>query len=244
MNSSVNQMFADIAHRYDITNDVLSFGTHRKWKKQVVKAAAPKEGEKFLDVCCGTGDLCFSLSRNLGATGKVTGLDFVPEMLEIASQKLEVEEGFNCECSTGCSNNKQSCQIEFICGDAMELPFADSSFDGATISFGIRNVEDPLDSLKEIRRVLSTSGRAIVLEFGQPHVPVFSSVYNLYSKYIIPRIGRTLTGNRAAYEYLPETSKYFPCGDEFSEILSQAGFSRVTFRPLFGGVAYLYKGVV
>jgi demethylmenaquinone methyltransferase/2-methoxy-6-polyprenyl-1,4-benzoquinol methylase len=131
-----------------------------------------------------------------------------------------------------------------ICGDGLRLPFPDKSFDAVTVAFGVRNFEDPLRGLQEIHRVIKPNGEIHVLEFGQPQNALFAAVYESYSRLILPRIGQFVAGDRAAYEYLPETSRQFPCGSSFCEMLREAGFSSPKSRALCGGIAYQYRGSV
>lgn len=229
--SSVHDMFARVSRRYDLANDVLSLGIHRLWRKEALACAGVATGQTVLDLCTGTGDLAFAAAQNVGPRGKVLALDFVQEMLVIAQAKR--------------SRNSllRDVPIEFIRGDALKLPLSDNSIDVATIAFGIRNVEDPLSCLVDIRRVLRSSGTALILEFGRPTLPVFSLLYRLYSTYLMPSLGSLLTGDRSAYEYLPRTSREFPAGDAFLELLKNAGFTSLSVKPLLTGVAYIYTGV-
>ena len=232
MSEEVNAMFSSIANRYDLTNDVLSLGMHRLWRRPLLDFGGIRSGHHVLDLCTGTGDVAFCLQRRVGGTGSVIGLDFVPRMIEIAKAKAMKR-----------SNGAQT-GPSFMLGDAMHIPFADRSFDAVTIAFGIRNLDNPLLGLIEMKRVLKKGGKVAVLEFGQPYVPVFSDVYGMYAKHLMPAIGGALTGNRRAYEYLPKTSAAFPAGASFTKLLAEAGFAEPQFRPLLGGLAYLYRGTV
>lgn len=225
MSEAVKNMFSGIAGKYDLTNDVLSMGIHRFWRKQAVSQLKEIEGEQLsiIDVCTGTGDVAQCLKKEFGDRAKITGVDFVPEMIEIARDKYPGE-------------------ITFQVGDAQSLEFEDDSFDALTISFGIRNVDSPIEALKEFRRILKPSGKLVVLEFGQSQTPILGPLFNLYSKHIIPIIGGLLTGDKSAYVYLPETSSAFPCREEFTELMSQAGFKNCSWQSLTAGIAYLYSG--
>ena len=228
MSREVQGMFAKIARRYDLANDVLSLGIHRWWRDRAVRSADIKVGQRVLDLCTGTGDQAFALARVVGQSGMVAGLDFVPDMLALAEQKSATR------------LNGNGAHPHFLQGDASVLPFRSELFDAVTISFGIRNVDDPLACLKEIYRVLRPGGRVMVLEFGRPRAPGFAQIYNLYSRYVMPQLGGALTGNRAAYEYLPRTAKAFPDGFDFLELLRRANFQCLEFKPLLSGLAYIY----
>lgn len=215
--AEVQSMFGSIARRYDLTNSVLSVGIHRLWKKMVV-ARVPRDS-KVLDLCTGTGDLLPLLAERCK---EVVGGDFCEPMLEIARKRYP--------------------KLELVQCDALNLPFADSSFDAVTVAFGVRNLENLDKGLQEMNRVLRPGGTLVVLEFGQPTFPVWKQIYQLYSRFIMPTIGGILTGNRAAYEYLPETASKFPCARDFAGRMEKAGFSNNRFLSLTGGIAYIYDG--
>ncbi len=226
-------MFSSIASRYDRANDVLSFGIHRQWRRKAIKLVGIRQGERALDLCTGTGDLALLLAESAGPKGLVYGLDFVPEMLTIAQEK---------ESANRSAAESSRAPITWIHGDAMSIPLPESSVDCATIAFGIRNVDSPKVCLQEILRVLTPEGRLVVIEFGKPKLPLFSSVYQWYSDNLMPKIGGAITGNQAAYEYLPRTSKAFPCREAFLSLMAESGFHDVKMQSLFGGIAYLYCG--
>ncbi|WP_257458831.1 bifunctional demethylmenaquinone methyltransferase/2-methoxy-6-polyprenyl-1,4-benzoquinol methylase UbiE [Archangium lipolyticum] len=228
MSTEVRQMFSSIATRYDVTNEVLSFGIHRLWRRTAVRLSGAKEGSAVLDCATGTGDLALAFKRKVGASGRVMGTDFCKEMLDSAPAKAA----------------REGLQVEFQVADAMDLPFADDSFDVASIAFGIRNVDDPVKCLKEMARVVRPGGRVVVLEFGQP-TGFFGALFRMYSKVIMPAIGGLLTGNRAAYEYLPRTSAAFPAGDRFLALMDQAGaYKERVAHPMTFGTSYVYVGTV
>ena len=228
MSTEVRQMFSSIATRYDVTNEVLSFGIHRLWRRAAVRYSGAKQGDSVLDCATGTGDLALVFKRKVGASGRVVGTDFCPEMLQSAPAKAQ----------------KEGLQVEFQVADAMALPFADATFDVASIAFGIRNVDDPVKCLKEMARVVKPGGRVVVLEFGQP-TGAFGGLFRFYSKTIMPAIGGLLTGNRAAYEYLPRTAAAFPAGERFLQLMDQAGAYRERVaNPMTFGTSYVYVGTV
>lgn len=221
-------MFASIAGRYDVTNSVLSLGIHHIWRNKAVRVSGAKKGDHVLDCATGTGDLAITFKKKVGDSGYVKGTDFCQEMIDPAPAKA----------------SKKGLVIDFEVADAMNLPYADKEFDISSISFGIRNVDDPLICLREMARVVKPGGRVVVLEFGQPK-GVMSWPYRFYSKYIIPFIGGLLTGNRGAYQYLPETSAAFPAGQHFLDLMQRSNsYASQQFYKLNGGIAYIYVGVV
>jgi demethylmenaquinone methyltransferase/2-methoxy-6-polyprenyl-1,4-benzoquinol methylase len=221
-------MFADIAPDYDRVNTVLSMGVHDRWRRRAVQLAPAGKGFDVLDCATGTGDLAFEFAREVGPSGHVTGIDFVPGMVQRARAK----------------GAKQSAGARFSVADALRLPFADDAFDLSSIAFGIRNVDDPVQCLREMARVVKHEGRVVVLEFGQPD-GLMSLPYRFYSRHVIPRVGALLTGNREAYEYLPRTQAEFPCGEAFVDLMDEADvFASSSFESLTGGIAYIYVGEV
>ncbi len=220
-------MFSEISQRYDVGNDVLSFGTHRMWKRTFVRSAAAPSGGRVLDLATGTGDIALLFSGEVGANGEVLGVDFCADMIELARKRPK----------------NQRSNLRFEVGDAMRLRFADNTFDVCSISFGIRNVDDPVVALAEMRRVVRPGGRVVVLEFGQPR-GVFGSAYRFYSERLLPIVGGIVSRNRKAYDYLNRTAARFPCRDEFVDLMHKAGFARASWRSLFGGIAFIYTGEV
>lgn len=224
MSEQVHAMFSDIAPRYDLANDVLSLGIHRRWRRALLALAAAKPGESVLDCATGTGDVALAFARALGSESDVVGSDFNAEMLERARTK-SARLGLN---------------VTWDVADATRLPYAAKRFDVATIAFGIRNVDDPRACLAELGRVIKPDGRVVVLEFGQPH-GLFGSAFSIYARRVIPVLGQALTGNRAAYEYLPRTQAAFPSGDDFLNLMKET-FPQRRALPLTFGLAYLYLG--
>ena len=227
MSEQVRLMFSDISERYDVGNDVLSFGAHRLWKNYMVRRAAAPRGGRVLDLATGTGDIALLFAEAVGPDGEVMGVDFCPDMIELARKRPK--------------NHRDN--LRFEVGDAMKLRFADDSFDICSISFGIRNVDDPVVAMAEMRRVVKPGGRVVVLEFGQPR-GLFGSLYRFYSETILPVVGGVVSGNREAYSYLNKTAASFPCRDEFVGLMRRAGFARAGWKALFGGIAFLYIGEV
>lgn len=228
MSTQVHQMFSQVAPRYDLTNDVLSMGTHRLWRREAVRRAGVKAGDAVLDCATGTGDLALAFRRAVGPSGTVVGTDFNADMLAAAPGKAKAA----------------GLDITFQVADVMALPFPDGAFDVSSISFGIRNVDSPVQALRELGRVLKPGGRAVVLEFGQPE-GAFGAAFRVYARFGMPLIGQVLTGNRAAYEYLPRTAGAFPCGQKFLALMDESkAFARREAHPLLGGLAWIYVGTV
>lgn len=221
-------MFADIASDYDRVNTVLSFGVHHAWRTKTIAESGVKAGDKVLDCATGTGDLAIAFKKAVGNEGYVLGTDFCAPMIEPAPAKAE----------------KEGLSIDFEVADAMDLPYEDNRFDVSSISFGIRNVDEPVTALKEMARVVRPGGKVVVLEFGQPN-GLMKWPYELYSQHIMPTLGGWLSGNREAYTYLPRTSAAFPAGDKFLALMDESGaFEDKRAVSLTGGIAYIYIGTV
>jgi demethylmenaquinone methyltransferase/2-methoxy-6-polyprenyl-1,4-benzoquinol methylase len=220
----IRSMFASISTRYDRANTVLSAGVHHLWRRKAVRWSEAREGDRVLDCATGTGDLAIAFRKAVGTTGHVVGTDFVPEMLDVARTKAP--------------------GITFEVADVTRLPYDDASFDVASISFGIRNVNDPRQGLAEMARTLRTGGRLIVLEFGQPRSRLFGTLYAFYRRHVMPRLGGLVTGEQDAYEYLESSAGRFPCGPDFVALMREAAeFSSIEFKTLTFGIAYIYRGV-
>lgn len=235
MSEEVRNMFDSISGKYDRMNSILSFGIHHRWRKRTVEAAELKEGQKILDCATGTGDLAIafwkklnSLSNGSNFKNEVVGTDFSEEMMVYAHLK----------------NEKIGNAIKFEFADVMDLQYPDNYFDVSSISFGIRNVDNPAKGVSEMARVVKSGGKVLILEFGQPK-GLFSFPYKLYSKYIMPNLGKLFAMDKSAYTYLPVTASKFPSAEKFLEIINSTGkFSSTKFLKLTFGVTYLYVGTV
>lgn len=223
----VHGVFTSVASKYDIMNDVMSGGVHRLWKEAMMDWLAPRAGQRLLDVAGGTGDVAFRfLARAPGATATV--FDMTQGMLDEGRKRAEAEQ--------------MADRLDWVCGDAMALPFADASFDVYTISFGIRNVTRPQEALSEAFRVLRPGGRLMVLEFSQIPNEGLQWAYDRYSFNVIPAMGKMITGDRDSYQYLVESIRQFPDQETFAGMIRDAGFDQVKYRNLTMGVAALHSG--
>ena len=228
MSEKVRRMFADIADDYDRVNSILSFGVHHAWRSRTVQLSGAKEGDKVLDCATGTGDLALEFKEKVGDEGYVLGTDFCREMIEHAPAKA----------------SEHDLEVDFEVADAMDLPYEDDRFDISSIAFGIRNVDEPVQALREMSRVVKPGGKVMILEFGQPK-GLLKYPYELYSQYIMPAVGGWISGNREAYSYLPRTSAEFPAGEHFIALMEEAGcFTSQMYEKLTGGIAYVYVGTV
>lgn len=212
-------MFDEVAQHYDRTNDVLSMGNSMLWRRAVVRAIDPQPGERILDIAAGTGTSSVALSRT-GAT--VVAADFSPGMIEVGRVKHP--------------------QIEFVQADAMALPFGDAEFDVATISFGLRNIEDPKKALAEMYRVLKPGGRLLICEFSSPPRALFRAGYGAYMKFVMPTVVGLSSSNPEAYKYLSESIADWPDQTTLSQWIRGAGFTRVGYRNLTAGVVAMHRG--
>lgn len=219
-------MFSSVAANYDRANNILSVGIHHLWRKSLVQWSAARNGTQILDCASGTGDLAIEFKKVVGHEGSVTGTDFCADMLTTAPQKARA----------------QGLEIKFETADVTALPYADASFDVVSISFGIRNVQDPLRALREMARVCKPGGRVMILEFGQPTIPVVREFYKFYSERALPYLGGFITGNTSAYKYLQSSSAHFPCGKEFADLVKSSGaYDGCEFRKLSLGIAWMYR---
>ena len=225
----VDDVFHSVARRYDLMNDLMSGGLHRAWKDALVTAVNPPRGQQpfaLLDIAGGTGDVALRVATAGGRGTKVTVTDINRDMLAVWRERAR----------------RSGSNVTFVEGNAEALPFADKSFDVATIAFGIRNVPRIETALVEAHRVLKTGGRFLCLEFSSVDVPGLDALYDLYSFNVIPALGGAVTGDAEAYRYLVESIRRFPKPQAFAEMMAAAGFRRVSFQPLTGGVVALHSG--
>jgi len=223
----VREVFDNVADSYDLMNDVMTGGSHRLWKNSMIDSLNPRADMHLLDVAGGTGDIAF---RFLDASerGYVSVCDINAEMLRVGKKRAD-DQGYG----------KRS---EFICGDAMKLPMPDKSVDAYTIAFGIRNVTRIEEALSEAYRVLKPGGRFLCLEFTPEVAPGLQSAYEGFSFNIIPKMGELVANDRESYQYLVESIRRFPATKAFEQMIKDAGFSKVSFRTMSGGVVALHSG--
>ena len=223
----VKQMFDNISREYDGLNRVISFGIDVKWRKKVVALVLDHQAQSVLDIATGTGDLAIEFGQS--GISKVTGLDLSPGMLEIGREKVAEKELAD--------------RVEMIQGDSENLPFPDNSYDAATVAFGVRNFEQLETGLAEIHRVLKKGGLLVVLETSVPTKTPFKQGYRIYTRYLLPLIGRLFSRDRSAYAYLSESAAAFPYGQKFNNILGKIGFIAMENRPQTFGVATIYTAI-
>lgn len=217
--AKVNDLFGAIAPRYDLINDVQSFGLHRLWKRRLVRLAAVGPDQRALDLCCGTGDVTHALAQT-GA--EAVGLDFSAPMLAIARRRGD--------------------QAQFVQGDALHLPFDSDSFDAVTISYGLRNLSSGEAGLREMWRVAKPGGRLLVLDFGKPTQPVWRAFYFAYLRVVVPVFGRLLMGNAPAYAYILESLKHYPAQEGVAAWMRALPLREVHFDNLLGGIMSINYG--
>lgn len=223
----VHHVFEKIYNNYDKMNSVISFRQHQKWRKDTMKLMKVKKGDSALDVCCGTGDWTIALANDVGINGEVVGLDFSKNMLKIGEQKVK---------------ELQLNQVKLIHGNAMELPFEDNSFDFVTIGFGLRNVPNYIQVLKEMTRVVKPGGVVVCLETSQPTIPIYKGLFYFYFRFIMPFFGKLFAKSFSEYSWLQESARDFPGMKELARMFEDAGLIDVTYKPYSGGAAAVHIG--
>ncbi|WP_018922233.1 demethylmenaquinone methyltransferase [Salsuginibacillus kocurii] len=223
----VHRVFESISTRYDSMNSIISFNRHKAWRKHTTKHMNFKQGQAALDVCCGTGDWTLALANMAGPTGRVTGLDFSENMLEVGREKIKAAEMEN---------------VEMIAGNAMELPFENDSFEAVTIGFGLRNVPDRKQVLKEMYRVLKPGGELVCLETSHPEGRLFKPLYYFYFKRIMPIFGKIFAKSYEEYSWLQESTMTFPTKAELAAELKSAGYEEIRWFSYSQGVAATHIG--
>jgi demethylmenaquinone methyltransferase / 2-methoxy-6-polyprenyl-1,4-benzoquinol methylase len=224
----VAEVFSSVASKYDVMNDVMSFGIHRIWKKIAMNHTGLKTGQRALDVAGGTGDLTIYMSQQVGESGEVVISDINPAMLEQGRRRL-LDKGYG-------SN------IKFVEANAEELPFEDNSFHCITIAFGLRNVTDQQKALASMYRVLKPGGRLLILEFSRPVLPGLNKAYDFYSFNVLPMMGKLIANDADSYRYLAESIRMHPDQATLQSMMEQAGFERCRYYNMSGGIVALHKG--
>lgn len=230
--AKVSELFAKIAPRYDLINDIQSLGLHRLWKRRLVRLAAVHPGERALDLCCGTGDLALALAR---AGAQVVGLDFNEEMLRVAVGKS----------SRFCGQHPPppetaKPEIEFIRGDAQQIPFPENTFDIITIGYGLRNLADLDAGIRDMLRVSEPGGRLLALDFGKPGNASWRAVYFGYLRVFLPLFGKLFCGNASAYSYILESLKHYPAQQGVTAKMRECGWQNVRVIDLMGGAMSIH----
>ncbi len=226
--SLVAGVFDSVASKYDIMNDVMSFGVHRIWKKITMQHTGLKPGDRALDVAGGTGDLTMAMSKQVGPTGEVIISDINAAMLEEGRRRL-LDKGY-------------AGNIKFVEANAEDLPFEDNSFNCITIAFGLRNVTHKDRALSSMYRVLKPGGRLLVLEFSKPVIPGLNKVYDFYSFKVLPKMGRLIANDEDSYRYLAESIRMHPDQQTLKAMMCDAGFERCSYHNMTGGIVALHKG--
>lgn len=224
----VGEVFDSVASKYDVMNDVMSFGVHRLWKRFTVSQAAVRPGQVVLDLAGGTGDLAEKFAQRVGPQGKVVLSDINSAMLTTGRDKLV---------DNGVLGN-----VEYAQANAESLPFEDDSFDLITMAFGLRNVTDKQKALESMNRVLKPGGKLLVLEFSKPVLPLLSKAYDAYSFSALPLMGKLIANDAQSYRYLAESIRMHPDQQALEEMMQAAGFAKTSYHNLTGGVVALHKG--
>ena len=225
----VGEVFHSVAKNYDVMNDLMSFGIHRLWKQFTVEQSGVRPGNTVLDLAGGTGDLTIKFSRRVGASGKVVLADINESMLSVGRDRLA---------DLGVVGN-----VHYALANAEELPFKDNTFHCVCIVFGLRNVTDKQKALESMYRVVKPGGRLLVLEFSKPAIPLFEKVYDAYSFTALPFLGKLITNDPDSYRYLAESIRMHPDQETLKSMIETAGFDKVSYHNMTGGVVALHKGL-
>ncbi len=221
----VARMFDNISHRYDFLNHFVSLGIDKVWRRKAIRLLKAPNPRVILDVATGTAD--FAIQAMELNPQKVSGIDISEGMLEVGRKKIR--------------EKRLDQVIELRTGDSENIPFPENKFDAVTVAFGVRNFENLEKGLREIFRVLAPGGRLVVLEFSRPRMFPMKQLYNAYFRYILPRVGRMVSNDKAAYTYLPESVQAFPDGDDFLQVLKNVGFKDTQCKPLTFGISSIYS---
>lgn len=225
--AQVAEVFHSVANKYDLMNDLMSFGLHRWWKRFTLAQTSLRPGQIILDIAGGTGDLAGEFAKKVGPQGKVILADINEKMLQQGRSKL---------------TDKGIVNLMFVQADAECLPFKENYFDCITIAFGLRNVTDKMAALRSMYKILKPGGKLLVLEFSKPSIPALQKIYDAYSFNVIPKLGEWICQDRESYQYLVESIRMHPAQEELKTMLEEAKFEDVEFFNLSGGIVALHKG--
>ncbi|RLA08530.1 MAG: bifunctional demethylmenaquinone methyltransferase/2-methoxy-6-polyprenyl-1,4-benzoquinol methylase UbiE [Gammaproteobacteria bacterium] len=223
----VRDVFDSVASKYDVMNDLMSFGIHRLWKSFALKQSCTKLGDKVLDVAGGTGDLAIGFTKRVGETGEVILSDINNAMLQEGRNRLI---------------NSGVCNVPLVQANAENMPFCDNYFDCVSVGFGLRNVTDKQQALNSMYKIIKPGGRLLILEFSHPIVPGFDKLYDAYSFHVIPKIGKLVTHDEDSYRYLAESIRKHPDQDKLKQMILDAGFKKCTYNNLTGGIVAIHLG--
>jgi len=225
----VAEVFHSVAARYDLINDLMSGGIHRLWKRFAIELSGVRPGQRVLDIAGGTGDLARQFAKKVGPDGEVVLADINASMLQVGRNKL---------LDAGVAGN-----LRFVQTDAEALPFAEGCFDCVSIAFGLRNVTHKEKALASMHRVLKPGGRLLVLEFSRPRHALLGKLYDAYSFRVLPKLGQLVAGDAGSYQYLAESIRMHPPQEELKAMMQSAGFERVRFHNMTGGIVALHRGI-
>lgn len=224
----VKETFNAIAGHYDFMNRLMSMGMDKRWRQIAVRHVGAKPGMNILDLCCGTGQLSMELANAVGSEGKVTGLDFSQNMLDVANHSME-----------HFSNRDR---IKFIQGNAMDIPFPDHSFDGVTVGWGLRNLPDLRQGIREMARVVKPGGKVVSLDMAKPTLPGFKQAYWVYFERLVPLMGKIWAKKSSAYQYLHDSAREFPSQQQLAHIFAECSLINTSYLNLAGGVVAVVTG--
>ena len=227
--TDVEKIFSVIAKRYDMLNSILTLNIDKLWRKQAIKICNIKEGQKILDLCCGTGQMINYECKAVGKNTTVIGVDFSQEMLNVGAKRLK--------------KSLKDYKFKLIKGSILELPFEENTFDCITIAFGLRNISDKSKALSEMYRVLKPGGKVLCLELSKPNIPILNNIYDLYFNHILPAIGSLGTGDRKAYYYLRDSVNNFMNKKQLKEEFDKIGFKNSKYKSLTFGIASIHFAI-
>lgn len=224
----VAEVFHSVADKYDVMNDLMSFGIHRLWKRYTIEMSGVRKGHKVLDIAGGTGDLAAKFSKIVGDSGEVVLSDINASMLGVGRSRM-IDKGL-------------LINMDYVQANAECLPFPDNYFDCITIAFGLRNVTEKANALKSMYRIVKPGGRVLVLEFSKPVSPILSKIYDIYSFNLLPKIGELVANDSESYQYLAESIRMHPDQQTLKDMMHDAGFEQCDYHNLTGGIVALHRG--